>query len=167
MAATINLREWNGAVLSPTKTIKTTGTILPRANDSPAVDSLSPVPIPKSGLSRSYEKWLRFAIGSTGPAGNISNLAFFTDGANLFGLGITLLAGADDTYALPVITASPVAVTDIVTYVAGNVLSLGAGPFTGANADIGLFCVLQAVVAPTAAEGLSGAVIPSFVYDET
>jgi hypothetical protein len=167
MAATIVLNEWNGSISTPTKTDKSGGVILPRANDSPTVDSLNPIPIPKSGLSQSYEKWLQFRIGATGPAGSITNLKFFTGGINPFGIGITLYAGVTATYVQPTVADSSVATVDAVTYIAGSVLSLGAGPYTGSNADIGNFCVLQVDIAPTAVEGLSGAMTPTFSYDES
>lgn len=167
MAAIVKLYEWNGPTATPTKTDKTDGVILPRAEDSPAVDSLNPIPIPKTGISFSYEKYLRFRIGATGPVGQITNLVFFTGGINVFGIGITLFAGATPTYTQPVISNSIIAVTDASDYIISNKLDLGAGPFTGSNVDIGNFCVLQVDIEPTAVEGLSGTLIPVFSYDET
>jgi hypothetical protein len=175
MAAIVVLNEWNGSVLSPTKTIKAkyesgvvyNDTILPKVADDPTVNSLNPIPIPKSGISLSFEKWLKFRIGAIGPAGSITNLKFFTGGSNLFGTGILLLAGVTATYVQPTIATSSVATVDAITYVAGSPLSLGTGPFTGTNVDIGSFCVLQAVISPLAAEGLSGTIVPTFSYDET
>ena len=167
MPATIVLNEWNGGIGSPVKTSKAASIILPRANDSAVVDSLNPVPIPKAGVSRSYEKWLRFRIGATGPAGTITNLKFYTGGVNLLGSGIMLYAGAEADYDQPTVADSTYATVDALTYVVGGALSLGAGPFSSINTDIGEFCVLQVDVSPIAAEGLSGTMVPTFSYDET
>jgi len=168
MAATVDIRENNG--VGETATTKTSGTIRFKNADNATVDLNNPIVRPGSGSVRSYEKWLRLRIGSTGPTGSITSPRAYSDGANGFGTGVIMNAGVVGAYATPVSTASSVATTDFFTYTSGSPRTMdvtNTGPFTGTNTDIADYLVLQSVVASIASPGLTPAETLTIAYDET
>lgn len=176
MAATVDIREFNGA--SPgTPTTKTSGTIRFKDSDDANVDLVNPIVRPGSGSVWSYQKWLRLRIGATGPTGSITSPRAFSDGANGLGTGVTLEAGVAGSgsspygYVQPVKTEDvTVAVTDFFTYDSGGPLAMDANttpPYSGTNVDIADFLVLQAEVASTASPGLTPTETLTIAYDET
>lgn len=156
MAAIVEIREKNGAGETPTT--KTSSTIRFKDADDSNIDLNNPIVRPGAGSVRSYEKALRLYIGVTGPTGSITSPRAFSDGANGFGTGITMLAGAKGTYSQPVNTSSATATTDFFTYTSGSPLALdttNTGPFSGTSLDIGDYLYMQAQVASTAGPGLT------------
>ena len=168
MAATVDIRELNGA--SETPTTKTSGTIRFKDADDANVDLINPIVRPGSGSVFSYEKALRLRIGATGPTGSITNPRAFSDGANGFGTGVTMEAGVAGSYTQPVNSNSSIATVDFFTYTSGSPLAMDSnnpGPYSGTNVDIADYLYLQAEVASTASPGLTAAEILSCAYDET
>ncbi len=173
MAATVLIREKNGA--GETATDKTTGTVRFKNADDALVDTANRLIVPAAGQEYSYEKWLRLHIGATGPSVDIQNLQFYMDGANGFGTGVKLWAATDATYSTPVVpleaNATPehdaVAMTDAFTYTSVAPLSLGAGPYSTINTDMGSYLVLVMEVETTAAPGSLTSETATFSYDET
>lgn len=165
MAATVLIREKNGA--GETATDKTSGTIRMKNADNATVDLVNPLVIPASpGFDYSWEKWLRLHIGGTGPSSQITNLKFYTDGANNLGTGVELYAKAVASYATPAEGTAITGYTNAFTYTSGAPLSLGAGPFSSINTDMGSYLVLLARVAETATQGLTASETLTFAYDE-
>jgi hypothetical protein len=153
MAATVTINEHNSAT-PDIRTDKTSGTVRCRATDSAVVDASNPLAKPGAGLfTRSFEKWLQLRIGGTGPGGVIQNLQFYTTGGA--GGGATVYARTTNptVYATPAVPANDAAGTIATTYTAGARKSMGAGPYSAINTNIGDFLVLwmkldDTVVAP-------------------
>jgi hypothetical protein len=164
MVATVTIGEKNGA--GATYTDKTSGTVRFKNADNATVDTADPMVIPPSGSDWSYEKWLRLRIGATGPSVQITNLKFYTDGANGLGTGVSLWAKAVTSYATPAEGTSSSGYTSAFTYTSGSALSLGAGPYTATNTEMGDHCVLLLEVASTASQGQTPSETLTFSYDE-
>lgn len=164
MAATVTIGEKNGA--GATYTDKTSGTIRFKNADNSTVDTNNPMVIPGAGVDYSYEKWLRLKIGGTGPSVQITNLKFYTDGSNGLGTGVLLYAKAVTAYATPAEATGTAGYTDAFTYTSGSALSLGAGPYSGTNTEIGDHCVMMMTVGTTATQGQTPSETLTFSYDE-
>jgi hypothetical protein len=169
MAATVTLNEHNSAT-PDTRTDKTAGTIRCRTSDSATVDSNNPLPKPGSGLfTRSYEKWLQLRIGATGPGGVITNTQFYTSGGPGTGATVYLRTANPASYSTPATPANDSAGTDASTYVTGSRKSMGAGPYSSINTNIGSFAVLWMTLADTvtAPQSPTADLNLFFSYDET
>jgi len=164
MVATVTIGEKNGA--GATYTDKTSGTVRFKNADNATVDSSNPLVVPPSGTEYSFEKWLRLKIGATGPDTSISNLKFYTDGSSGMGTGVSLFAKAVTTYATPVEATSTSGYTDAFTYTRGSALSLGAGPYSTINTEMGDHCVMIMTVVSTASPGTTPSETLTFSYDE-
>lgn len=164
MAAIVTIGEKNGA--GGTYTDKTSGTIRFKNADNATVDSANPMVIPSSGVDYSFEKWLRLRIGATGPSSQITNLKFYTDGSNGMGTGVALYAKAVASYATPAEATSTAGYTSAFSYTSGAALSLGAGPYSTINTEIGDHCVMMMTVADTASPGTTPSETLTFSYDE-
>lgn len=163
MPASITIGEKNAA--TPVYTDKTAGTIRFKNADNATVDLVNPMVVPGTGSDFSFDKWLRLKIGATGPASQITNLKFYTDGVNNLGAGILLWAKAVAAYATPAEATASTGYVNAFTYTSAAPLALGAGPFSTINTEIGdhavLMCEVQSTAGPgTPSEGLT------FAYDE-
>lgn len=171
MAATVDIMEWNGASGSPTKATKTAGTVRFKNADNSTVDANNPLVKPDSGFERSYEKWLRLRIGATGPTGSITNVQFYADGANGYGTGIDVYVrdANPSAYATPVKPSADTGASSAFTYTSGARKSVGAGPYSGTNVDIGDFIVMHMRVDNTASapQNTTATETFTFSYDET
>lgn len=166
MPATVDIREWNGPSASPTQTVKTNGEVRFKNADNPNVDLNDPIQVPSSGTNWSYKKYLRLYIGTTGPNQQITNIRVYSDGTNNMGTGTQVKAKAVSTYSTPDNAAPDGTFSDFFSYTSASPLSLGDGPYTGTNVDIGNFLVLQFGVDSTASPGLTPAETVTFAYDE-
>ena len=169
MAATVDIREWNGPTTGPTQTVKTNGTVRFKNADDANVDTNNPMVIPSSGSDFSYVKWLRLYIGATGPSVEINNIRFYTDGTNNMGTGVLLWCKANGSYGGPTEPTGTTGYTDAFTYTSASPLSLSqtnAGPYTGTNVDIGDFLEIFMEVQSTASNGQTPAETLTFAYDE-
>lgn len=166
MPATVDIMEWNGPAGSPTKTVKTNGVIRFKKADNPNVDRNDSIVIPQSGVNWSFKKYLRLFIGSIGPSVEITNIVAYSDGANNMGTGTRIMAKAVSTYSTPDDTAPDGTFADFFSYTSSSPLSLGAGPFSGTNVDIGNFLVLQFGVDSTASPGDTPSESITFRYEE-
>lgn len=164
MPATVTIGEKNGA--GGTYTDKTSGTIRFKNADNATVDTANPMVIPGAGSDYSFEKWLRLKIGATGPSVQISNLQFYTDGGNGLGTGVLLWAKAEASYATPAEATGTAGYTNAFTYTAGAALSLGAGPYSATNTEMGDHAVLMLEVQSTATQGQTPTETLTFSYDE-
>lgn len=164
MVATVTIGEKNGA--GGTYTDKTSGTVRFKNADNATVDSGNPMVIESGITDYSFEKWLRLMIGATGPSTSISNLKFYTDGANGMGTGVSLYAKAVAAFATPAEATSVTGYASAFTYTSGAPLSLGAGPYSTINTEIGDHCVMMMAVADTAAPGTTPSETLTFSYDE-
>ena len=171
MAATVTINENNTSVAG-TRTDKTSGTVRFKKADDANVDINNPLVKPSAGNDRSYEKWLRARIGSTGPIGQITNLQLYSSGS--LGSGAVVYARTTNpgVYATPVIPANDTAGTDLSTFVTGARKSLGvtnAAPYTGTNVDFGDFAVLWATIDNTIAapQNPTTTMTVTMSYDET
>jgi hypothetical protein len=164
MPATVTIGEKNGA--GGTYTDKTSGAVRFKNADNATADNNNPMVIPVAGVDYSFEKWLRLRIGATGPSVQISNLQFYTDGGNGFGTGVLLYAKAVASFATPAEATSTAGYTNAFSYVTGSRLSLGAGPFSTINTEIGDHCVMMMTVDNTATPGVTTNETLTFSYDE-
>ena len=174
MVASVLVREYNGPSSSEVATDKTSGEIRFKAADDATVDLNDPVVIPGSGQEHSMEKYIRMRIGGTGPDTQITSLTFYTDGANGYGTGVNAYYDTEASYITPVIpsnanTIPQHAATPMVTIfglTSGAPLSLGAGPFSSINADMGLYLLLVMTALSTASPGVTASETLTFGYDE-
>ena len=172
MAAAVNVREKNGTGEVPTN--KDGGTVRFKNADNATVDLVNPLIVPTANREYSYEKWLRFYIGATGPSSQITNLEYYMDGAKGWQAGVKLWADTDATYSTPVIpteTNDPPqhdasSMSDAFGYTSGTPLSLGAGPYSSTSADMGSYLVLVMEVEIGSTPELLTAEQATFEYDE-
>ncbi len=162
MVATVQIVEKNGA--GGTATDKTSGTIRFKNADNATVDNNNPMVIPPSGSDFSFEKWLRLNV-TVAPSVQLSNLKFYTDGANGLGTGVLLWAKAVASYATPAEPANSTGFTNAFTYTSGAALSLGAGTFTGTG-EKGDHAVMMMEAQNTATQGQTPSETITFSYDE-
>lgn len=164
MVATVTIGEKNTA--GGTYTDKTSGTIRFKNADNATVDSNNPMVISTGVTDYSFEKWLRLRIGATGPSSQITNLKFYTDGANGLGTGVTMYAKAVTTFATPAEATGTAGYTNAFSYTSGSPLSLGAGPYSATNTEMGDHCVMMMTVIDTATPGVTPSETLTFSYDE-
>lgn len=148
MPAIVTLNEHNTSTPG-TRTDKTSGVVRCKTVDSASVDSNNPLSKPIAGYNRSYEKWLRLRIGSTGPGGQITNLQFYTSGSPGTGIAVYARTANPSSYSTPAIPSDDTAGTDATTFTTSARKSMGAGPYTATDTDIGDFCVLWMTVGTT------------------
>lgn len=164
MVATVRVVEKNGSSASPTLTQKDGGTVRFKNADDANVDLNNPMVIPSSGSDWSFEKWLRLEI-TGGTFTEITNLKFYTDGANNFGTGVNLWAKNVATYATPAEGTGSTGYSDAFGYTSAAPLNLGAGPYTAVG-EIGDHVVMLLEVQSTAASGVLPGETVTFAYDE-
>jgi len=165
MVATVQITQLTGA--GPTETNKTSGTIRFKNADTPSGTTTSnPLVIPTAGTEISYKVSTQLKV-TVAPDTNISNLKFYTDGANGFGTGVGMQSKAVATYAQatgPETNTTPY--TDSFTYTSGAALSLGTGTFTGTGLK-GQVAEHIMTVATNATQGtLSPGETGTYSYDE-
>lgn len=161
MAATVTIREKNGAGETPTD--KTSGTIRMKNADDATVDTSDPMVVPGAGSDWSYQKFLQLNLAGTFT--EITNLQFYTDGSGGYGPGVTLWAKAVGSYSTPAEETASTGYADAFSYSSGSPLSLGAGPYTSTG-DAGSYLQLAMEVASTASQGALSAETMTFSWDE-
>ena len=162
MVATVQIGEKNGT--AGTFTDKTSGTIRMKNADNATVDINNPFVVPTAGYDYSYEKWTRLKV-TVAPDTNISNLKFYTDGANGFGTGVEAYAKAVTTYAAPAEATATAGYTNAFTYTSGSALDLGTAAVTGTG-EKGDHSVLMMRVGTNASQGTLSAETMTWSYDE-
>jgi hypothetical protein len=167
MAATIQIHEMSGA---DTGADKTSGTLRFKDADNNTVDTNNPLVIPAADTIYSYTKKVR-AYMEAPPNTNVSNLRWYTDGANGLGTGVTMTAkNLGTTWGANYKTAMSGG-ADLFGYTSGSPLDgdgTDAGPFVPAddNTYIGDLIELQMAVASTAANGATPTETLTLAYDE-
>lgn len=162
MAATVQLVEKNTA--GGTQTDKTAGTIRFKTADNSTVDLNNPIVKPPSGTNYSFEKWLRMNV-SGGSYSQITNVKWYSDGANGLGTGVGLWAKAVTTFATPALGTATTGYADFFGYTSGAPLSLGAGPYTSTG-EKGDHAVMLMTVASTASGGVTPTETGTLAWDE-
>lgn len=162
MAATVQLVEKNTA--GGTRTDKTAGTIRFKTADNSTVDLNNPIVKPPSGTNYSFEKWLRMNV-SGGSYSQITNVKWYSDGANGLGTGVGLWAKAVTTFATPALGTATTGYADFFSYTSGAPLSLGAGPYTSTG-EKGDHAVMLMTVASTASGGVTPTETGTLAWDE-
>jgi hypothetical protein len=162
MVATVQIGEKNGT--PGTFTDKTSGNVRFKNADNATVDLNNPLVVPTAGWDYSYEKWLRTKV-TVAPASNISNLKFYSDGANGLGTGVEAYAKAVTTYATPAEATATAGYTNFFTLTSGSALSLGTGTFTGTG-EKGDHAVCMMRITTTATQGLTPSETATLSYDE-
>lgn len=180
MAETIVLRHYTGSSGAPVLTDVTSLNTRMNSSDTHAsAGTATPVPIPTAGTNYSYWVALR-ADATVTPVGTVSNLRWYSDGANSAPAGVTFKAqeatsyvqatGTSGTTGLQLnttnyatLTAAPVDLFGFTSVspksISGSITNPSTGPF-------GSWFVVQGEVASTTAT--SGAVPTetlSLVYD--
>lgn len=167
MAATIQIHELTTD--ADTGTNKTSGTVRFKNANNTNVDTNDPMVIPGAGEDHSFTKKLR-AYMEAPPDTNVSNLRWYTDGANGFGTGVTCTAvNLGTTFGTQ--NQTDHSGTDVFTYTSGSPLNgdgTDTGPFVPAddNTYIGDIIELQLHVASTATNGSLTAETLTFSWDE-
>lgn len=182
MAASSQIRYYTGASPGAASADITGTTIRYKLADNATQDSLTPIPLPVSGLNFSWRKSTKANFVST-PAGSITNLRWFLNtlpgsGIRFFArlqvTGIYIQAVSNDATGITGFTdTSPNQTTnDAVNYVSATPLTINAGtvlsnPNTGEGTQV--FVETQLAIASTYGGGPG--VIPSFQviyrYSET
>lgn len=178
MAATVDIKLWTGAAGGPTKTTITSANVRRNAADAVyTTETTNPIVVPTSGSNYSFWAATRLSC-SVGPAALINNLKFYTDGANGFGTGVTMIGETATTYVQATgtdgvtgtqLTTSAYATlagtpSDLFAYTSGSPLSVAGS--TSTTGDFGDFVVYQFVVTTTASPGATGVETWTWTYDE-
>lgn len=168
MAAVIQIHEMASADDGKDKTA---GTIRFKAADDTAVDINDPLVIPGDGqVTYSYCKQVR-AYMETPPSTQISNLRWYSDGANGFGAGITVSVKNLGTAWTAHYSSAMAAGADLFDYNSASAFdgdSVDAGPFVVADDDayIGDIIELQMAVSTAASQGALTPETLTLAYDE-
>lgn len=168
MPASVTINEHNTSTPG-TRTDKTAGVIRCKSADSSVVDANNPLQKPTTGnFTRSYEKWLRLQIGATGPGGAITNIQFYTTGGAGGGATVYVRSTNPTTYSTPAVPANDDSGTNATTFTTASRKTLGAGPYSSINTDIGDFCVLWMTLddTVTAPQSPTSSLNLFFSYDE-
>lgn len=171
MAATIQIHEMT--TNADTGVDKTSGTVRFKAvasTTSTTADANNPLVVPGAGTAYSYVKKLRPYMEAP-PNTNISNIRWYSDGANGFGTGIGVtVKNIGTTFGTHYDTAMSGG-SDLFGYTSGSPLDgdgTDAGPFVpgDANTYIGDIIELQMTVASTASNGALSAESLTCAFDE-
>lgn len=180
MPATVNIIRKTGSAGAPVRTnIDGSSTRLSTADD-PAPGTANPIPIPGAGTNYSFWCAVQLRIGAVAPSNNITNIKWFSDGANGFGTGVTCNGQSATSYVqatgttgttgdilnttnYPTLTAAAV---DVFTFTTGSPKSL-SGSGNTINTDIGDHFVFQLAIGTTASAGTTPSETCSMRYDET
>jgi hypothetical protein len=180
MAATVTIRRWTGSGGGPTKTDITGSPTRLSTSDDPNPGSANPIPIPASGVKRSYWASTRLSA-DTSPAGTIDNLRWYTDGANGLGTGVTMNGQTATSYVQATgtpgdsgtelteanhagLTAAPV---NVFTFTEGGPKAVSGDISNPSTGDFGDFMVFQIEAADTASPGVTPSETFTWKYDET
>jgi hypothetical protein len=168
MAATILIREKNGAGETPTN--KTSGTIRFKNADDASVNLSDPLLKPGAGqVDRSYEKWLRANV-DVAPEGEITNLVAYMTGSAETGQALYFRTTNPGSYSTPIEPSSDTGFSDAFGFTSGSPKSLeaqNAGPFTGTG-DIGDYLVaMMKIDENVAAPGALPSKTLTVQWDET
>jgi len=167
MSANIELHEMTALAAGSDKT---SGTVRFKNADNSTVDTADPLVVPAAGVDYSYTKQLR-AYMEAPPVSSVSNLQWYTDGANGFGTGISVNAkNAGITWAANVQTLLA-GTADLFSYTSGSPLDgdgTDTGPFLPGDDDsyIGDLIVLQMAVSSLATNGIKPAESLTLSFDE-
>lgn len=154
MAATIQIHELTTD--ATTGVDKTSGTVRFKLANNTTVDASDPMVVPGAGSDHSYTKKLR-AYMEAPPDTQISDMAWYSDGSNGFGTGVTCTAkNLGTTFGTQ--NDSDHSGTDFFTYTSGSPLDgdgTDTGPFVPGDDDsyIGDIVEFQLHVASTASNG--------------
>jgi hypothetical protein len=166
MAATISVKECNGAGGTPTT--KTAIRFCTSDNNNPG--TTYPLVKPTSGTNRSYEKFL-YLNADTAPTTAINNVKFYTDGT-IGWTGCTMYAGTTASYVQPTGTEgttgtdSSIATVSAATYTSAAPLSV-AGSIGATTGKISDYVVLQVDVSTSATAGALASETLTWQYDES
>jgi hypothetical protein len=166
MAATVSVKECNGATGTPT-TI-TAARFCTDDDNNPG--TTHPLVVPAAGSNYSYKKSY-YLNADTSPAGTINNVKWYTDGT-IGWTGITVQAKTVSGYTVASGTVDTTGNqmtggADATTYTTASPLSVTgtiSNPSTGKISD---YVELQAVVSTSAVAGTVAAETITFRYDET
>lgn len=167
MAATIQIHEMSAI---DTGADKTSGTVRFKDADDATVNTSNPLVIPESGTTYSYCKKLR-AYMEAPPDTQVSDLAWYTDGSNTFGTGISVnVKNIGVTFGTFYKTAMSGG-ADLFGKTSGSPLDGDAtdtGPFVPADDDsyIGDVIELQMAVEDTASSGTLSAETLTLTWNE-
>lgn len=179
MAATIQVRQWNGASGSPTKTqVDSTNTRFHSADVHSASSTSNSILIPDSGTNYSY--WRTLQLNATAiSGGTVDNIRYYTDGSNNYGTGVGCNVATANSYVQATGTAGETgtelttgnhgdldgAPADAFTYTSGSPLSVAGSTTT--TGDFGDFIVEQMTVASSASSGTTSQETKTIKYDDT
>ena len=167
MPATIQIHELT--TNADTGVDKTSGTVRFKNADNTTVDANDPMVIPGAGTDHSFTKLLR-AYMEAPPDTNITNMRWYSDGANGFGTGVTCTyVNRGVTYVAQ--NETDHTGTDLFTATSGSPIDgdgTDTGPFVPAddNTHIGDIIELQLHVASTASNGALTAEVLTLAWDE-
>jgi hypothetical protein len=171
MAATIQIHE---LTTNATTGVDKTSSIVRFKNvastTSTAADASDPIPIPPSGSNHSYVKKLRPYMAAA-PDTNVTDFAWYSDGNNGYGTGITVNAKNIGTTFGTHYQTEMSGGTNLFSYTSGSPLGgvvTDTGPFLpAANLTyIGDIIELQMAVASTASSGAKAAETLTLAYSE-
>lgn len=176
MAATVLIRRLTGA--GPSATDITSINTRANAEDAHSTAGTSnPIQIPAAGTNYSY--WVVTRLDCTvAPTTSISNIKWYTDGANGFGTGVTCRVGTATGYTQATGTAGTTGTeltvgnygtftlgnANAFTYTTGSPLSVSGT--TSTTGQFGDRVVYQIEVASTASPGATSSETFTWRYDE-
>lgn len=169
MAYTVQVHEWTS---TGAQTNKTGGALRFKNANNATVDTDSAMTrqTTAGGVDYSFEKYTRLKITGLSTAGStaaaISNLRFYTDGANGMGTGITVFSKATTGFTAPAHPSSTTGFTGSFTYVSTASLTLSTGTHS-ALGHVGKFAVHLCRVTTGVTAGISNNETVTYAYDET
>ena len=163
MVAVLKVYELSGAGAG---TDKTSGTVRFKNANNATVDLVDPVVIPSSGDTPSFTKQLQLFV-ATLPDTQVDDFVVYTDGACIFGTGVSVNASNNGTTYITA-TRRQIATNDFFAFVVGTPFDLQtvASAAVTATGFCGDILCLQLVVTASALPGQKLSETVTFQYSE-
>lgn len=181
MAATVDIKRWTGPVGTPVKTTITSINTRANAYDTHSTgDTTNPILIPSTGTNYSYWVVARLSASVT-PTGSITNIKWYSDGANGLGTGVSCLGNSATGYVQATGTAGvtgaqlttaayatlAAAPTDVFAFTSTATKAIAGTLSNPTTGDFGDLFVYQMNVINTAGAGATPTETFTWQYDET
>ena len=176
LVATVQIRRLTGAQATPTSTDVTSGSV--HAGTQDANTSPCRIPVPTSGSNYSF--WVNTQLHCTvAPDNSLTNVFFYTDGANGFGTDVTAIVSTASTYASALGAAGSSgsllnqtnhasltgATSNLFLYTSSCKLTV-AGSIAATTGSFTNRVVYQLIVASNASAGNTGGELMTWTFDE-
>jgi hypothetical protein len=124
----------------------------------------NPITIPTSGFAYSYEKWLKFELGTTEPDTQVTNFKFWGTGAVIDSGNVKDYYKVTNTYATPAEATTTTGYTAVTAATSATKASISGT--LNSQGDATQYMVMMLEVGTAAAQGNMAQQTYNYSYDE-